>query len=86
MEIDDTQLALVLAIAIGAIRIIEFLVVKGYTLVMKEKPNGAVRALEKIGNNDLVHIYNEMKSQSQQHEEQIKLLTRIATILECKLK
>jgi hypothetical protein len=56
-----------------------------------DEPNGkslnelkAIEALEKIGNNDLVHIYAELQHQTRQHEQlgekqdkMVELLTQI---------
>jgi len=63
--------------AVGVLYVI-YLIIK----VMFGKKNGQTIALNKISNNDLNHIYSEMLHQTEQHNEQIKLLTKIATILE----
>jgi hypothetical protein len=71
------------AIAMALIELIKF-------LVNKYSRNGGLEGkLDKISGNHLSHIYGEMQHQTNQHERQIyqheeqtKILTKIATILE----
>ena len=78
MEKDIIQLGIGFFLASGVLKLLEYSI--GLLAKRNQSQNG-LTTLNKISNNDLNHIYSEMLHQTEQHNEQIKLLTEICVIL-----
>ncbi len=69
------QLGAMFAVAMGLIEIIKALVKS------KFGKNGVTKNLELIANNDLKHIYDEMKEQTNKQDKMVEILIEIKTLL-----
>ena len=88
MEISEQTLIAGIAVAMGLVRIIEVLVVKGFSLVTGKKSNmdNITETLNKATNNHLHTIEETLKESGRithdDHTKQIELMTKLVTIAE----
>ena len=71
------QLGATFIIALGLLEIIKVLI--GFLYKKNNNRNGLISAFNEISGNHLNHIYDEIKLQTQQHQQMIILLTEINT-------
>ena len=79
------QLGGVFILALSLIELVKFIITK-YTRngngKVEDTLKGLLKQAELANNNHMTHIYSEIKRQTEQHERQVELLTKICSILD----